>query len=68
MSLKMYVLERDKESGMKFGICNTECYIYFYDTWHKINAKNIDEAKRIYKKACFEHTIYEAKRLNKVLC
>lgn len=65
--MKMYVLMRDEESGMKFGICNAECYVFFKDVWNKINAKDIDEAKRIYKRLCVEHNIEEAKRLNQVI-
>lgn len=67
MSLKMYVLDRNYESGMKFGISNKECYIFFNDTWNKINTDDFDEAKRIYNKICFDHNIEEAKRLNKVI-
>lgn len=64
---KMYVLMKDEESGMKFGICNAEYYVFFKDVWNKINVKDIDEAKRIYNKLCFEHNIEEAKRLNQVI-
>ena len=67
MALNMYVFDRDKESGMKFGISNKEYYIFFNDTWNKILTDNYDEAKRIYEKACFEHSIDEARRLNKVI-
>lgn len=67
MALKMYVLHHDNESGMKFGISNKEYYIFFYDQWNKINASNIDEARKIYDKICFDHKIEEAKRLNQVI-
>jgi hypothetical protein len=63
----MYILETDKDSGIKFGVCNLEYYVYFYDEWHKINHKNIDEAKRVFHKICSDYKIDEAKRLNKLL-
>lgn len=68
MAMKMYVMEKDIESGVKFGICNAEYYVFFNENWHKINVDNIDEAKRIYKKLCFTHSIDEAKRKNEILC
>lgn len=67
-ALKMVVLEKDKNTGIKFGICCKEYYVYFMEDWHKINVKTINEAKRIYHNICIDHAIDEAKRLNKVLC
>lgn len=58
----MYVVERDEETGYKFGICNREYYIFFMGDWHKIESSNIDEAKKIYRKICFEDMIEQKRK------
>lgn len=67
MNKKITVLESDKDSGMKFGVCNSEYFVYFYNRWNRIDRKTLDEAKHLFHKMCFDYKIDEAKRLNKNL-
>ena len=67
MNMKVTVLESDKDSGMKFGACNSEYFVYFYDRWNRIDCKIIDEAKCLFHRICSDWKIDEAKRRNTLL-
>lgn len=66
--MNMYVVERDAETGIKFGICHREYYVFFMNDWHKINKPNIDEAKRVFRNLCFETMIDNYKKSANYIC